>query len=193
MTRATVRRARSFSLYSPAVEYGLHCILWLIGPRRDPISSRDLADFQGVSTALLAKVMPRLKKAGLVLSQDGIRGGYRLAREPHEITVLDVVDAIEAGRRIFDCREVRRGCALFNGAVPVWATMGPCAIHAAMRRAEQSMRLELAQTTLLDLANQLAPPITFYDDVGRWFDQRAVDREKSRVAAVRNSGLRRRL
>jgi Rrf2 family protein len=175
------------SFYGTSVEYGLHCIVWLIGPRDKPVSSRELADIQGVPPAQVAKIFPKLEKAGLVVSSGGISGGYRLARSPEEITILDVVDAIEGDRRLFDCREVRRGCALFGGDPPGWMTRGVCGIHAAMLRAEKSMRAELARTTLLDLAKGLPAPAGFSEEVGRWLDERAAARERSRMTAVKNS------
>jgi Rrf2 family protein len=175
------------SLYGSSVEYGLHSLLWLIEPREPPLSSRNLAEFQGISPSLVAKVMPKLEKAGLVVSSGGINGGYRLARGADEITVLDVVLAIDGDKRLFDCKEIRGGCVLFKGRLPEWSAGRACTIHAIMLRAEKSMRKELARTTLLDLVNAVGFPKEFGAEVGRWFDQRTAAREISRVAAVKNS------
>ena len=87
-----------------SVEYGLHCLLWLVDPMAGPASSRDLAELQGVSPSFIAKIFPRLEKAGIVEASEGVRGGYRLARPANEITVLDVVDAIEGKKPLFDCQ-----------------------------------------------------------------------------------------
>src|SRR5688572_17286531 len=91
-----------------AVEYGLHCLLWLVDQRGDPASSCDLAELQGVPPALLGKIFPKLQKAGIVEAVGGIAGGYRLARDADAISVLDVVDAIEGEKSLFHCQEVRR-------------------------------------------------------------------------------------
>src|SRR5262249_33649756 len=96
-----------------SVEYGLHCLLWLVGPLAEPASSRDLADLQGVSPSFLAKIFPKLEKAGIVHASEGVRGGYLLARTPSEISVLDVVEAIEGKKPLFDCQEIRGRCAVF--------------------------------------------------------------------------------
>jgi Rrf2 family protein len=177
-------------LYGASVEYGLHSLLWLIEPREPPLSSRNLAEFQGISASLLAKVMPKLEKAGLVASSGGINGGYRLARGADEITVLDVVTAIDRDKRLFDCKEIRAGCVLFNGHLPEWSAGRTCTIHAVMLRAENSMRKELARTTLLDLVNAVGFPKEFGEDAARWFGERTAAREASRVAAVK-TGRRR--
>jgi Rrf2 family protein len=136
----------------PSHEYGLHCLLRLAGSRAEPLSSRDLAGQQGASPSSLAKVLTRLEKAGIVRASEDKRGGFRLARDPGEITVLDVFEAIGGRQPLFECRQVRRRCAVFGGAPPAWWTGGTCAIHAVMRRAERSMRDELARETIGNLA-----------------------------------------
>lgn len=136
----------------PSHEYGLHCLLRLAGLRAEPLSSRDLAGLQGVPPSSLAKVLTRLEKAGIVRASEGKRGGFRLARDPEEITVLEVVEAIGGCQPLFECRQLRRRCAVFDGAPPAWWTRGTCAIHAVMLRAEQSMRDELARETIGSLA-----------------------------------------
>jgi Rrf2 family protein len=186
-------RKAGVSLYGAAVEYALHCLLWLAPSRDTPASSRDLAELTGVSAALVAKLMPKLEKAGLLESQGGIAGGYRLARAADQITVLDIVDAVDGGKRLFDCKEVRLKCPLFGEDPPTWASQGLCTIHAVMLRAEKSMRREMAQTNLLDLANAVGvkAPDAFSAEVGRWLDDRVVAREHARVAAIRDSAQRR--
>jgi|AraplaMF_Col_mLB_1032019.scaffolds.fasta_scaffold01105_23 Rrf2 family protein len=177
---------RSGSLYGISVEYGLHCLLWLMEDKRRA-SSRDLAEIQGVSVAMMAKIMPRLERGGIVSSRDGIKGGYELAKPPTTISILDVVDAIEGKRKIFDCKDVRRGCVLFVGEPPSWAVSGVCRIHAVMLRAEEAMRSSLSTTTLADLAQGEGRPREFEDMVATWFGDRKTAREDARVAAVRES------
>ncbi len=145
------------SLIGNGVEYGLHCLLWLAvgGDHGLTASSRDLAELQGVSSSFVAKIFPKLEKAGIVAASEGLRGGYRLARLASRVSVLDVVDAIEGEKPLFECQQIRGRCALFRDGgsqPPAWATEGVCGIHAVMLRAEQAMRDELARTTLADLA-----------------------------------------
>lgn len=173
------------SLYGAAVEYGLHCILWLVQERDQPASSRDLAELQGVPPNLMARIMPKLTKAGLVMATSGINGGYRLAKDPAKITVLDIVDAIEGNKRVFNCKEVRKNCILFGGSAPSWISQGVCGIHAVMLRAETRMREEMSKTTLLDLAHGFKPPKEFGQAAESWLSDRAVRREGARLAAMR--------
>lgn len=161
-----------------SVEYALHCLLWLVGAEGRPASSRELAELQGISPTFLAKIFPRLEKAGIVRSAEGVAGGYLLARAPAEISVLEVVDAIEGTKPLFDCREIRGRCALFGERPPGWAINGTCSIHAVMLRAEKAMRAELASSSLEDIARAVGrkAPAAFAGEVEAWLDARAAGR-----------------
>ncbi len=165
-----------------SVEYGLHCLLWLAGSGDTALSSRDLAELQGVSPSFLAKIFPKLEKAGIVTSAEGVRGGYRLARAPEDITVLQVVDAIEGEKPLFDCQDIRGRCAVFNDRPPEWATGGVCAIHAVMLQAEQAMRDRLAAHSLADISGRFSrkAPKTFFIDVETWVGNRVGGRKPGR-------------
>jgi len=170
------------------VEYALHCLLWMTGPVPESPSARDLADLQGVSPSFVAKIFTRLEKAGIVAASDGIRGGYRLARPLQNVTVLDVVDAVEGHKPLFDCQEIRGRCALYEGKPPDWATRGVCGIHAIMLRAEQVLRDELQRTTLAELAEGFQMkrlPREYAGQISEWFAGRQTTREENRVAALR--------
>lgn len=174
------------SYIGTGVEYALHCLLWIVNPLEQPPSSRDLAEMQGVPFAFLKKTLSKLEKAGIVEASGGIGGGYRLARAPEQISVLDVVDAIEGHKPLFDCQEIRGRCALFEGKPPAWSMRGVCAIHAVMIRAEKAMREELAKTSLMSLAG--SAPGRGSDMSGQvrdWFANRYAAREDARVAGIR--------
>ena len=177
-----------------SVEYAMHCLLWLAGPLAEPASSRDLADLQGISPSFLAKIFPKLEKAGIVEASEGIRGGYRLARPADGITVLDVVDAVEGHKPLFDCQEIRGRCALYGDNPPIGATTGVCGIHAVMLRAEQSMRQELARTTLGDLARSTSKKMSpgFSDKVQSWLSDRVTARTDARASPAKDKPRERR-
>ena len=178
------------SLYGAAVEYAIHCLVWLVTPREHPASSRDLAQLQGISPAMLAKIMPKLERVGIVAASGGVHGGYRLARAPADITILDIIDAVDGGKRLFDCKEIRQNCVLFGGQAPAWSGAGTCGIHAVMLRAEKTMRAELARTTLEDLGRAYKAPGAFFVEVGQWLDGRVGEREQARLKGMRRGGRR---
>jgi Rrf2 family protein len=164
------------SLYSAGVEYGIHCLLLLMDERGDSreASVRDLAELQGVPLEYLAKVFTKLAKAKLVVATEGVRGGFKLGRPSDEITLLDIVNAIDGRKLIFDCREIRGRCAVFDGSPPDWAVEGMCGIHAAMMTAQKRMEEALAQQTILDLGRRTArkAPAEFGAQVNGWLNER---------------------
>ena len=167
------------SLYGSSVEYGLHCLLYLAdAPDGSSPSSRDLAEFQGISPSFVAKLFTRLEKAGLVASAEGIGGGFQLARRAGSISVLDVTDALEEGKALFDCKEIRGKCVLYGDKPPHAETQGVCAIHAVMLEAERRMRESLAQTSLADLAGEVRNklPAKINSDRVQWFQDRQAGR-----------------
>jgi len=160
-----------------SVEYAIHGLLWLVNNDK-PLSSRDIADLQVISPSFLAKIFPKLEKAGIVTASDGVRGGYRLARPADKISFLEIVDAIEGEKPLFDCQEVRGRCAVYGESAPRWAVAGTCAVHAVMLEAEKAMRQALAVRTLGDVAARFGhkAPRHFLADVQDWIEQRGADR-----------------
>lgn len=72
-------------------------------------SSRDIARFYNIPPVLLAKVLQRLVQMGLVVSQQGVNGGYTLAQMPKRISALDVICAIDGPVQIISCHTTARG------------------------------------------------------------------------------------
>ena len=62
-----------------------------------PVRIRDLADTHGMPNGFLVQILLQLKASGLVSSTRGAAGGYRLGRDPAEITLADIIDVIEGG------------------------------------------------------------------------------------------------
>jgi len=172
------------SLYGASIETGLHCLVSLVNPPSSgPPSTRELAEFQGVSPSYVAKLFTKLAKAGLISSTEGIKGGFRLTKDPAKISVWDVVSILEPDKPLFRCREIRRDFILFEQKPPRWATCGLCPIHAAMREAENSMRDSLKAVTLADIANQVgnSVPKIFNKKSNDWFATRRSSRRDSKI------------
>ncbi len=173
------------SLYGASVETGLHCIVSLVNPPDCGLpSTRELAEFQGVSPSYVAKLFTKLAKAGLVTSEEGIQGGFRLAKDPANVSLWDVISALEPDKPLFRCREIRRDFILFGKKPPRWATCGLCPIHAAMREAEKQMRQSLEAVTLADIANEVSTtvPKAFNEQTNAWFAERQSARRDSKPA-----------
>jgi Rrf2 family protein len=106
--------------------------------RRLPVSV--IAQRMEVPRRFLPQIMQDLVAAGLVEASIGRAGGYRLAREPERISLLEVIEAVEGDAR-------RRTCVLSSGACD---PAGPCDVHHLFAQAQDALLERLARATVLD-------------------------------------------
>ncbi|MFI0895219.1 RrF2 family transcriptional regulator [Streptomyces sp. NPDC020983] len=136
---------------SGGVEWALHCCV-VLTTAREPVPAARLAELHDVSPSYLAKQLQALSRAGLVQSVQGKAGGYVLTRPPEQITVLDVVTAVDGAQPAFTCTEIRRRGPL---ATPPEACTRPCAITRAMAGADAAWRASLRGISVADLAAEV--------------------------------------
>lgn len=111
----------------------------------EPLSSRRIADEWGISPRFLIQVLGRLSDRGLVTAVLGRNGGYRLGRPASQISLLDVVTAIES-------QPIERRCVLRGGPC---LPDGSCLVHEAFTAARNRFLEELGNRSL---ATVLASP-----------------------------------
>ncbi len=139
---------------SEGVEWTAHaCALLAILPQDAGLSAAALAEFHDLAPAYMAKHMQALARSGIVVSARGAGGGYRLARPPSEITLYDIMAAIEGEEPAFRCSEIRQ-----QGPCPAPRAecRKTCGIAAVFHRAETAWRAELKSTSLADIVMQVA-------------------------------------
>ena len=90
-------------MFSQTVEYALRAVVHLASEAPAPLTTEQIAAKTLVPRAYLSKVLQSLGRAGLVHSQRGMGGGMTLTREPDQMTILDVVNAVEPIQRIRTC------------------------------------------------------------------------------------------
>lgn len=137
---------------SEGVEWALHSCLNLAwaGPER-AVSAARLAAWHELPPAYLNKQLQALAREGIVTSTPGPRGGFRLARPLADISLMDVVTAVEGAEEAFRCTEIRQQGP---GAGPKTAGGPECAIAHAMGRAELAWRRALAEQSLEGIRQQ---------------------------------------
>jgi Rrf2 family protein len=127
---------------SKKADYALMAMkhLALRGDRRSQGSSsaREIAELYDIPIELMAKVLQRLVRRGLLASHQGTRGGYQLARMPSQISVADVIQAIDGPVTVTACSTDDGQCEQFakcNVRDPLWrvrerilAALGECTI-----------------------------------------------------------------
>jgi Rrf2 family protein len=132
---------------SAKVDYALRAGAELAGAGDGPVKGEQIAQSQGIPVKFLENILLDLRHAGLVHSQRGAEGGYWLARAPEEISLADVIRAVEGP--IANVRGVRPEEVEYEGAArplqDVWIAL------------RSSMRSVLEDVTLADLASGNLP------------------------------------
>ncbi|HAM01448.1 MAG TPA: transcriptional regulator [Acidimicrobiaceae bacterium] len=126
-------------MHIPAkVDYGMRALLTLAA-LGEPATSEDLARAQGLPTKFLGSIMTDLRRAGLVSSQRGSEGGFRLGRPGSEISVADVMRALDGP--LAEVRGLRPELASYEGAAEhlqdVWV-----AVRASLRAVLEQVSLD---------------------------------------------------
>lgn len=91
-------------MFSQTQEYALRAVVWLAQHESEgAVGNTRIAAETSVPTSYLSKVLQQLARRGIVQSKRGVGGGFQLSRDPDELTVLDVVNAVDPLRRITAC------------------------------------------------------------------------------------------
>lgn len=114
----------------------------------DFVPTKELSAALNIPAPSAAKILGNLANAGIIETREGSRGGVRLAKQPHDITLLDVFTAIEMGRPMFrQDYELR-----VTGKKPSRAHQS---VYAILSQAEEAMKSHLAQKTIAVLMEEL--------------------------------------
>jgi Rrf2 family protein len=90
-------------MFSRTVEYALRAVIHLAHEAPRPRTTAQIADATRVPKDYLSKILQGLAKKGLVDTQRGVGGGVSLTKRPDEVTILDVVNAVEPIERFHTC------------------------------------------------------------------------------------------
>lgn len=119
-----------------ATDYAFRAIIFLAGlPEGKVVEAQAISQKEVIPMRFLLKIMPSLIRAGIVRSQRGVRGGYALDRKPSEITLLDVVEAIEGSVHINRCLEDYDYCS--KKGAPA------CQVHQTLEQIQEKLVGEL--------------------------------------------------
>lgn len=125
-------------------EYAIKTILELsMLPEGEFIQSRTIAARQELPEQFLNKTVQILTRTGLVETRRGMQGGIRLALRPEEITIADVLTAVEGKIALNPCLAEGYHCA----------NLPSCRVHVILKRAQVAMLAELGRETFAELAN----------------------------------------
>ena len=123
-------------------DYGLIAMRHLAEAGAASCSAKDIAEAYGLPQQALAKILQRLVKAKLLVSQHGTNGGYVLARAPRAISAFDVIKAIDGPPFMTSCY-TKRDCDQSSR----------CTVREPLRKVSQGIEEVLARITLADMAS----------------------------------------
>ena len=129
-------------------EYGLHAVTYLAtrGVGR-VVTVKEMADTIGFSQEFLSKAMQSLKRAGIVISVQGVKGGYTLGKPPEEITIADIGVAIEGKPHMTRCALKLDRCEI----------AGYCSYRGYMHTLQERIQGLMGSTTVGDLLREYEP------------------------------------
>lgn len=130
-------------LLSDASEYGLRAVVWMAQHPGQSQKVREIAEGTRSSPGYLIKVLQALAKVGILSAQRGSSGGFRLECEPADLSVLDVINAIDPVERIHTCPlgfESHGECL--------------CPMHRRIDDALAAIERSFGQSTIADLLNE---------------------------------------
>ena len=150
-------------MFSQTVEYALRAVAYLAYEAPAPRTTEQVAEATRVPPAYLSKVLQALSRGGVVRSQRGVRGGMSLVKRPDELTILEVVNAVEPIQRIKTCP-----LGLKSHGVRL------CPLHKRLDDAMAHVEAAFGGTTLAEVLSEptKSPPLC---DVG-------VDRTRAKVS-----------
>ena len=133
--------------FTTSIEYAIHGLIYLAKvPMGTAVLISNIAEATRVSEASLRKVFQQLSRCGILISQRGARGGFRLARDSEQINLKDVVEAMDGSLPAYSCLKVLRGCSLGM----------PCPVQEAFKKARLQMGEVLAATSIKDLLDNIS-------------------------------------
>jgi Rrf2 family protein len=128
---------------SKKADYGLIAVRHLAEqPLSAACSAKEIARRYGIPTELLAKILQRLARNGLLISQHGTNGGYSLARPAREISAFEVIRAIEGPLFITSCVTDKRECG----------QMTHCTVREPLKKVNETLIKALSAVTISSLS-----------------------------------------
>ncbi|HVP17867.1 MAG TPA: Rrf2 family transcriptional regulator [Spirochaetia bacterium] len=131
--------------FTTSIEYAVHTLIYIADRGSGAVLVGDIARAIKAPESYLRKVLQQLARAGLLSSHRGVKGGFSLGRDAREISLRDVVEAVDGSLPTWCCVKEKQRCS-----------EAPCPVSAAFEDARQKMAESLGQTTIGNLARRVA-------------------------------------
>jgi Rrf2 family protein len=128
-------------LVTRKTDYAVRCVLYLAQANEQIANVTEVSRTMHIPKTFLAKIFQKLTKAGLVESIRGMNGGFRLAKKPSDISLLDVMDAVQGPLCINVCAVDSRKCN----------RSATCAVHPVWVELRKDINKRLREQTIAQL------------------------------------------
>ena len=131
-------------------DYAIRCVLEVA--RHERLAAAEIATRQGLSPSFVGKIVGSLARAGILETRRGASGGVSLGRPPQDISILEVVEAVQGPIRLNRCVRVPPACSLVE----------TCPVSPVVRQAQQALADAFSVTfdAILDQDQRRRSPLT---------------------------------
>ena len=140
---------------SKKTEYAIIALMAMTNGKSDKLyTSKELSQRYNIPPEIMGKVMQSLAKNELIISHQGVKGGYQLSKDLSDINIISVISAVEGPLKVVDCVAVDDcGCNQLNS----------CNIKGPMEMIQSELYDFLGNITLKSLKDKYIPTVTFIE------------------------------
>ncbi|AJC49102.1 SUF system Fe-S cluster assembly regulator [Allofrancisella guangzhouensis] len=130
---------------SKLLDYGLLIVVTIAKNDSSPYSAAKTAEITGLNIPTVRKLLNLLSLANIVASKRGVDGGYVLVKNPREISVLEIVKAVENDVSITECCDMQKSCSVLK----------KCTVHNYWKIMNNKVLDILSNTSIYDIVNHM--------------------------------------
>lgn len=136
---------------SRTLDYAVRSLIYMGNHEVPRMSMKEISEAQHIPQNYLAKIMRRMVERGLIRSMVGPEGGYFLRRDPKDINLRDIYEAVEGELRVIDCMDQDEVCALYENCtqLPVWDKLQVSMIKLLEKTSLEDLLTESGENTEL--------------------------------------------
>lgn len=131
--------------FSKKTEYAILALQYIASRSDERHSAKQISEYLNISFEFISKILQKLNRENLLTSHQGINGGYELAKNPNDLTVSDIIRAIEENSSIVECmkKDNTDNCGRSED----------CTIKGPMARIQKRIDNVFAETSIADLSD----------------------------------------
>lgn len=146
------------TLLSKSSQYAIQAVMYLARTAHEqaPVHVREISNLLGIPHHFLGKILQTLSRHGIVASQKGMKGGFYLARNPDQVKLVEIVEAVEGETFRTECFFGFPGCG----------ESAPCLSHALWNDTREKILDSLRRTSVAELSSEMEAKLNIQRTTG---------------------------